>query len=143
MFRLFCIAVLVVLSVIDAASLTVPDAAVVMLAGAALMWPPFESLESALPAAACVLGCGLLTAIICSCCGRPAPFGMGDTKLLCALALGLDTYGILRLLAAAGVLAGLYAALLLFLKKAGPKTQIPFVPFITAGYIYAVLPGAG
>ena len=141
MFRLFCIAVLVLLSVIDIVSLTVPDAAVVMLVCAALIWIPADSLISAVPAAVAVLGVCFLTALLCRALKRPAPFGMGDAKLLSALSLGLCATELMQLIAAAGVLAGVYAALLLALKKAGPKSQIPFVPFIAAGYALAVLPG--
>ena len=141
MFRLFCIAILVLLSVIDIVSLTVPDAAVMALLGAAVIWMPAETLMGAVPAAAAILGAYLLTALLCSVLKRPVPFGMGDIKLLCALSLGLCTAELLQLLAAAAVLAGVYAAILLALKKAGPKSQMPFVPFITAGYAIAALPG--
>ena len=143
MFRLFCIAILVLLSVIDIVSLTVPDAAVLMLLGAAVIWMPAESLLDAMPAATAILGAYLLTALLCSVLKRPVPFGMGDIKLLCALSLGLCTAELLQLLAAAAVLAGVYAAILLALKKAGPKSQMPFVPFIAAGYVFAAFPGLG
>ena len=143
MFRLFCIAILVLLSVIDIVSLTVPDAAVMALFCAAVIWIPAESLWDAVPAAAAIFGTYLLTALLCSALNRPVPFGMGDVKLLCALAPGLCAAELLRLLSAAGILAGIYAAFLLMLKKAGPKSQIPFVPFITAGYALAALPGLG
>ncbi len=126
---------------IDIVSLTVPDAAVVILVCAALIWMPADSLISAVPAAAAILGVCLLTGLLCRALKRPAPFGMGDAKLLGALSLGLCTTELMQLIAAAGVLAGVYAALLLAFKKAGPKSQIPFVPFIAAGYALAVLPG--
>ena len=141
MFRLFCIALLVILSVIDIVSLTVPDAAVFMLLGAAVIWIPSEDLLDSVPAAAAILGAYLLTVLVCGALKRSAPFGMGDAKLLCAISLGLGIPEMLRLFAAAGLLSGIFAAVLLLLKKAKPGSQMPFVPFIALGYALAALPG--
>ena len=138
MFRLFCLAVLIILSVVDALYMMVPDAGVAALLAAALIWVPPETLAEGLPAAAAVWGVYALCVFICMRLEKEAPVGAGDIKLLGALALFLGSYRLLVLLAAACMASGAFAALLLLFKKAGPKSRIPFVPFIAAGYAAAI-----
>ena len=65
--------------------------------------------------------------------------GMGDGMMVCiiGIAAGLErTTGILGI---AFLAAGIWAAVLLLWKKAGRKTELPFLPFLLIGYIWSLL----
>ncbi|SEF50666.1 leader peptidase (prepilin peptidase) / N-methyltransferase [Thermomonospora echinospora] len=71
----------------------------------------------------------------------PGQLGFGDVKLAGVLGLYLGWLG--PAAAVAGVLAihvssALYALALLLTGRAGPRTQIPFGPFMIAGTLFAV-----
>ena len=70
--------------------------------------------------------------------------GYGDVKLIaaCGLFLGGAASAVLAL-ALAFILAGLYSAVLIALKKAGRGSYIPLGPFITAGTALAYFFGTG
>jgi len=133
-FRLFCFLILLMLSAVDIKTLSVPDAGIALLLGASVIWLPSEDILSSLPLAAALWAAFALSALICSALKSSVPIGMGDIKLISVLILGMDMYSVLRMAAAAGLLSGIFAALLLALKKASPRSEIPFVPFITAAY---------
>lgn len=61
---------------------------------------------------------------------RGAGIGFGDVKLLIPLGLLFGVSGVIPLLFGAFMLGGLLGAVLLVLKKATPKTAIPFGPFL-------------
>lgn len=67
--------------------------------------------------------------------------GEGDIKLfaVCGLLLGWKLTLLAMLLAS--VLAGLYGGVLMAVKKASGKTQIPFGPFIALGVMMSLLAG--
>lgn len=60
-------------------------------------------------------------------------FGGGDIKLTAAAGLFLGWQMILQAAALAFFTSGIYSAILLLLKKATPKTEIPFGPFLCLG----------
>lgn len=72
----------------------------------------------------------------------PLPFGAGDAKLLAALAFSFGLSCCFKTFAIAAVLSGTAAILILFifkvLKLQKPE-EIPFAPFITAGFAITVL----
>lgn len=68
-------------------------------------------------------------------------FGGGDIKLVAACGLLLGWKNALVAAFIAVTAGGLYACLLLLLKKAGKRSEIPFGPFIAAGEAAALLWG--
>ena len=139
MVRLFCIALLLSLAVRDIKTLEVPAAGIAALLGTVMIWTPAESIILRLPACAAVLGAYALTAVFCSALERDMPFGMGDALLFAVLSLQLDAPELLRLFAVSALLAGATAAVLLISRRAGAKSQLPYVPFIAAAYALSVI----
>lgn len=66
-------------------------------------------------------------------------FGMGDGGLLCVTGFYLGFYRNIELFLGALVLAAVWGGVLLVLKKAGRKTELPFVPFLMTAYIGMLL----
>lgn len=60
--------------------------------------------------------------------------GAGDGGVLCVTGIYLGFYKNIELFFLALVLAAFWSMMLVLLKRAGGKTQIPFVPFLTAAY---------
>lgn len=60
--------------------------------------------------------------------------GLGDGLVLVALGFGNDMVKVISMLCAAFFLAGIWAVLLLVIKKTGKKQSFPFLPFLLAGY---------
>ena len=134
MYRLFCILILILTAAWDMRTLEIPDVSCVALLGTVVIWTPPEDIEKGVPAACLVWLCYLLSLAVSSALKRPAPIGAGDIRLLSILALQLGTLGAAALFAVSGVLAGAAAAVLLAIKKVSAKSEIPFAPFIAAGY---------
>ena len=65
--------------------------------------------------------------------------GRGDGYLLCVAGVYLGIAGTLSLLSGALFLCAIWSLLLLAIKKAGKKTEIPFVPFLLAAYVGGLL----
>ena len=65
--------------------------------------------------------------------------GYGDIKVYCVLAINLNIFEGIYLLAFTFVYAGFFALLLLALKKVKKGTKIPLVPFITLSYLTIIL----
>ena len=139
MFRLFCLLVLSVTAVYDAARLEIPALSCAMLLGTAVVSTPPDTLMQNASAAGCVWAAYLALRVLCSVARSPVPIGMGDIKLLSILALMLGALDCFRLFAASGLLSGAAAAALLIFRKAGAKSEIPFAPFIAAGYALLLL----
>ncbi|MFF5207505.1 prepilin peptidase [Streptosporangium sp. NPDC000396] len=75
---------------------------------------------------------------------NPAGMGLGDVKLAASLGTALGWLGWDVLVAGAflGFLAGgLYGVVLMVLRRAGRKSEIPFGPFMVAGAFAAILTG--
>ena len=134
MFRLFCMTVLAGTAVYDSARLEVPDLSCALLLGIAVISTPADILAENCAAAAAVWTVYFCVRALCSALKSRVPIGMGDIKLISILALMTGASDCLRLLAAAGILSGLAAAVLLATKKAEAKSEIAFVPFIAAAY---------
>ena len=63
----------------------------------------------------------------------------GDIKVYCVLAINLNIFEGIYLLAFTFVYAGFFALSLLILKKVKKGTKIPLVPFITLSYLTIIL----
>jgi prepilin signal peptidase PulO-like enzyme (type II secretory pathway) len=126
-------------AVYDAARLEIPALSCALLLGTAVISTPPDMLAQNAAAAACVWTVYLVIRVLCSVARSPVPIGMGDIKLLSILALMLGALDCFRLVAAAGLLSGAAAAALLIFRKADAKSEIPFAPFIAAGYAMLLL----
>ena len=142
MFRLFCLIVLAAASVYDVRHLEIPDCACALLLGTAVIWTPSGELCGNIPSAAVIWLAYLALHLACGLAGSPVPIGMGDIKLLSVLSLQLGALESFKLFAAAGMLSGFAAAYLLLFRRAGPKTEMAFAPFISAAYALILLEGA-
>lgn len=72
----------------------------------------------------------------------PVPFGMGDAKLLAALAFSFGLPSCAEIFSIAALLSGISAAIILVLAsvlKLPKPEELPFAPFISAGFIITVL----
>lgn len=74
-------------------------------------------------------------------CFTGESIGYGDGWVLLCLGCFLPIVEILNLCMAAITVAGLFALFLLTVRKKGRKTPIPFVPFLSAGYVVLLLTG--
>ena len=134
MIRVLYFIILVFIAVYDAKTLEINDKFLSLLFCCVIIWTASDSIVKNLPAAAAVwvlFGAAVLT---CSIAGREAPIGMGDIKLLSVLALDLGGIPTMMVFCAAGLFSGALAAILLLLKKTTKNSEIPFAPFIAAGY---------
>lgn len=72
--------------------------------------------------------------------------GLGDVKLAAAMGVILGLQGVVTSLFLAFVVGGIVGLILIALRKATPKTRIPFGPFLAAGtavtLLFPALPGA-
>lgn len=144
-------AVGVALAFIDIAVHRLPDrltlaafaGAFALLAVAALADGRFGQFRTALVCALAIAGFYLILVLI-----SPAGMGLGDGKAAFSIGIATGWFGwtVAFLGTAAGFLfAGIYAAALLVLRRAGRKDHIPHGPFMYAGALLAVLlagPGA-
>lgn len=71
--------------------------------------------------------------ILVSVCTRGA-LGLGDVWILLALGFVMKPEKYLWTVLTAWVGAAAFSGVLVILKKAGKKTEIPFIPFLLAGY---------
>lgn len=65
--------------------------------------------------------------------------GYGDALVLLCIGCFLPGVQMINLCMAAFTLSGLFALFLLLVRKKGRKTQVPFVPFLLAGYCVILL----
>ena len=64
--------------------------------------------------------------------------GLGDGGLLCVMGLYVGFYKNLEIFLLALLMASICGIVLLLIKKADRKTELPFVPFLTIAYIIVV-----
>ncbi|MCR5460133.1 MAG: prepilin peptidase [Acetatifactor sp.] len=67
--------------------------------------------------------------------------GMGDIKILCALALAMGVYATCGTIFFGIVSCAVLSVVLLIIKKKGFKDTLPFGPFIFLGFVISVLMG--
>lgn len=64
--------------------------------------------------------------------------GMGDVKMLACIGFYIGFYNFIRVLFGAVLMAVIFGIILMFLKKANRKTEIPFAPFLTIAFLINV-----
>lgn len=69
--------------------------------------------------------------------------GMADGIILLYLGAGMGFYRFAGMTLAAFSLAAAAGVVLLLFRKISLKGEIPFIPFITAGYVVAIVAGCG
>ena len=139
MIRVLYFIILVFIAIYDAKTLEINDKFLSLLFCCAVIWTPADIIENNLPAAAAVWVLFAAAALISSLAHRDAPIGMGDIKLLSVLALSHGGISAMMVFCAAGLFSGAFAAILILLKKASGDSEIPFAPFIAAGYAVLLL----
>ena len=88
---------------------------------------------------------GILTGVIPGCIGlllawmtREA-FGYGDAFLILGCGISLGLAGCMELVVWAFFFSGIWSLVLLVLRRADRKREIPFVPFLMMGFVATVL----
>ncbi len=138
----------IILSLIDLDVHRLPNAIVlpaygvgaVLLGGASLLSGDLVALATAAAGAG-----GLFALYLIAALAYPGGMGLGDVKLAGALGLFLGYLGLGNLLVGAFapfVLGGLFAVVLLLLKRAGRKSGIPFGPWMIVGTWIGIAAGA-
>ena len=140
---------LVLISVRDIRDYIIPDRYVlgialcaVVRAAAGAFGPgraPAEPGGGAVLTAALIWAVYLAALAVGAACGGPIPFGMGDVKLLSAIALALGREAFLFTFGGASILCGLCAAVLLAFGVKEKKDRIAFGPFIAVSCIAYLL----
>nr|WP_052148566.1 A24 family peptidase [Paraburkholderia sacchari] len=136
--------VLVVLTVIDLATMLLPDVITIPLVVVGLLVnasATVASLHDAMLGAA--IGFLVFWSLYWSIrvVSRREGMGFGDVKLACAIGAWLGFRPLLHILAAAVLLAGLYACVLAMSRKISDDHLIPFGPFLAAGAALTALVG--
>lgn len=122
---------LVVLSIMDLRTRKVPLIPVILLGIVAVVY----RLWNGGPWTAMILGMipGLVLLVLAFCTRES--IGYGDGVVLCALGLFCGVKKAIAVLGMAFLLAAILAMVLLVLKKAGRKTELPFLPCLCSGYL--------
>ena len=79
-------------------------------------------------------------ALVLSVCSE-GKVGIGDGLVLCALGMGYSLHPLLGVLGLALVFAATGAIVLIVLKKVGRNREMPFLPYLFAGYLLCVTVG--
>ena len=136
--QVFCMGILLSLSVIDIHFRRIPVDILVMASIAALVYQGITR-QADLWMAAGGAGVGILFLLVSKVTREG--FGYGDSWAILALGIYLGLWGVLD--GRAGTICLLAAASLICLtaKKMSRKHTIPFIPFLAAGYLLSVLTG--
>ncbi len=70
---------------------------------------------------------------------RVEEVGLADGLLIVSTGMILKGERLIMAIGLAMILAGLFAGVLLVIRKAGRKSRIPFVPFLTVGIVISIL----
>jgi leader peptidase (prepilin peptidase)/N-methyltransferase len=136
--------VLAVLAAIDFATMLLPDVLTIPLAVAGVVvnaWAVVVPLRDAVIGATIgIVALWSLSWTVRIIRGQDG-MGFGDVKLACALGAWLGYRTLPHVVAAALILAGLYACALLLARKVGDDRFIPFGPFLAAGAALTALAG--
>lgn len=122
-------------SVYDLKTKRIPVAAVVLFGAAVLGYRLFMSTEFLELLAGLVPGIALLLLAVLS----KESIGTGDGLVLCVVGLFCGLRMALSALAMALMLSSLVAMVLLVLRRAGKKTELPFLPCLCSGYLLCLL----
>ena len=133
--QVFCMGILLSLSVIDIHFRRIPVDILVMASIAALVYQGITR-QADLWMAAGGAGVGILFLLVSKVTREG--FGYGDSWAILALGIYLGLWGVLDVLAGTFCLL---AAASLTAKKMSRKHTIPFIPFLAAGYLLSVLTG--
>lgn len=130
--KLWVLAILSVISIVDIKRRIIPDVCVLLLIPVTFFSVPLW--QSKILASMSVWAVYVVTALIAAIAKTQVPIGMGDIKLLSAIGLISGYKGLLAATVLSSILGGITAATLLLLKKVQKKDQIAFGPFIAVSY---------
>ena len=136
--QVFCMGILLSLSVIDIHFRRIPVDILVMASIAALVYQGITR-QADLWMAAGGAGVGILFLLVCKVTREG--FGYGDSWAILALGIYLGLWGVLDVLAGTFCLLAAASLICLTAKKMSRKHTIPFIPFLAAGYLLSVLTG--
>lgn len=129
------IGLLLVLSIFDMRMKKVPVWLIGLAAGVALIFRMVESVPVLQLLAGLLPGIFVLLLAVCT----KESIGTGDGLVLCALGLFCGLKETVAVLGMALFFAAVVAVVLLVLKRAGRKTELPFLPCLCTGYLLCVL----
>ena len=129
------IGLLLVLSIFDVRMKKVPVWLIGLAAGVALIFRMVESVPVLQLLAGLLPGIFVLLLAVCT----KESIGTGDGLVLCALGLFCGLKETVAVLGMALFFAAVVAVVLLVLKRAGRKTELPFLPCLCTGYLLCVL----
>ena len=136
--QVFCMGILLSLSVIDIHFRRIPVDILVMASIAALVYQGITR-QADLWMAAGGAGVGILFLLVSKVTREG--FGYGDSWAILALGIYLGLRGVLDVLAGTFCLLAAASLICLTAKKMSRKHTIPFIPFLAAGYLLSVLTG--
>ena len=136
--QVFCMGILLSLSVIDIHFRRIPVDILVMASIAALVYQGITR-QADLWMAAGGAGVGILFLLVSKVTREG--FGYGDSWAILALGIYLGRWGVLDVLAGTFCLLAAASLICLTAKKMSRKHTIPFIPFLAAGYLLSVLTG--
>ena len=136
--QVFCMGILLSLSVIDIHFRRIPVDILVMASIAALVYQGITR-QADLWMAAGGAGVGILFLLVSKVTREG--FGYGDSWAILALGIYLGLWGVLDVLAGTFCLLAAVSLICLTAKKMSRKHTIPFIPFLAAGYLLSVLTG--
>ena len=136
--QVFCMGILLSLSVIDIHFRRIPVDILVMASIAALVYQGITR-QADLWMAAGGAGVGILFLLVSKVTREG--FGYGDSWAILALGIYLGLWGVLDVLAVTFCLLAAASLICLTAKKMSRKHTIPFIPFLAAGYLLSVLTG--
>lgn len=129
------IGLLLVLSIFDMRMKKVPVWLIGLAAGVALIFRMVKSVPVLQLLAGLLPGIFVLLLAVCT----KESIGTGDGLVLCALGLFCGLKETVAVLGMALFFAAVVAVVLLVLKRAGRKTELPFLPCLCTGYLLCVL----
>ena len=136
--QVFCMGILLSLSVIDIHFRRIPVDILVMASIAALVYQGITR-QADLWMAAGGAGVGILFLLVSKVTREG--FGYGDSWAILALGIYLGLWRVLDVLAGTFCLLAAASLICLTAKKMSRKHTIPFIPFLAAGYLLSVLTG--
>ena len=136
--QVFCMGILLSLSVIDIHFRRIPVDILGMASIAALVYQGITR-QADLWMAAGGAGVGILFLLVSKVTREG--FGYGDSWAILALGIYLGLWGVLDVLAGTFCLLAAASLICLTAKKMSRKHTIPFIPFLAAGYLLSVLTG--